>query len=92
MDIEKLQKMSIYELRGVARSLGVKSPTTFRKNDLITQIINIQEGKLTAHYTKRGRPPYVKNCIDYNSFDIERIDNLLQNLRNEIITILTKNK
>ena len=35
MDIENLKKMSIYELRGVARSLGVKSPTTFRKQDLI---------------------------------------------------------
>ncbi len=92
MDIKKLQKMSIYELRDIARAMGVKSPTTFRKQDLITQIINIQEGKTTAHYSKRGRPPYVKNCVNYSLFDIERIDNLLQNLRNEIITILTKNK
>ena len=92
MDMENLKKMSIYELRSVARSLGVKSPTTFRKQDLITQIINVQEGKLTAHYSKRGRPPYVKNCINYDLFDIERIDNLLKNLRNEIITISTKNK
>ena len=92
MTIEKLQSMSIYELRTLARSIGVKSPTTLRKQDLILQIINLQEGKSTAQYSKRGRPPHVKNCVNYDLIDIERIDNLLQNLRNEIITILTKKK
>ena len=53
----KLEQLGIYELRSLARSVGVKSPTTKKREELISSIQDIRAGKtapvLNNHF---GRP------------------------------------
>jgi len=46
VDFMKLQSMSIIELRKVAREIGVTSPTTQRKDDLILSILAVQASQM----------------------------------------------
>ena len=56
---DNLDKLGIYELRTLAREVGVYSPTTLKKNELMDQILNIVSGKEKPYVNleKRGRPP-----------------------------------
>lgn len=52
-----VQSLGIFELRGLARELGVKSPTTKKRDELIDQIMKIVEnGSEGLKSNKRGRP------------------------------------
>ena len=55
---EMLNGLGIYELRTIARQIGVYSPTTLKKGEIIEKIQNIITGKEkpTARKTKQGRP------------------------------------
>ena len=55
---ENLKSLGIYELRTVARELGVYSPTTLKKNEIIEKIMDIVTGVTKPHVrtTKQGRP------------------------------------
>lgn len=58
MNYNKLDQLSIYELRNYARSVGVYNPTVLKKNDLIQAIIDVETGKVKPHIKpKQGRPP-----------------------------------
>lgn len=59
MERKELINLSIFELRDLARKVGVFSPTILKKNDLIQAICDIQDGKKKPHIakTKQGRPP-----------------------------------
>jgi len=68
---EIILSLGVYELRGLARVLGVKSPTTKRREELIGQILEILETNDEISLTeieKRGRPfkslSSVKNILD----------------------------
>ena len=50
VDFNKLQAMSIIELRKVAREMGVASPTTQRKDDLIFSILAAQALQMGFRY------------------------------------------
>ncbi len=54
----KLENLSIYELRDVARNIGVQSPSSKKKDVLISMIMDIVSGKSTPHEKKsnKGRP------------------------------------
>lgn len=54
----ELQLMDIHALRNLARSIGVSSPTTKSKGNLITDITDIVSGKALPQYknVNRGRP------------------------------------
>lgn len=54
-----LHNLSIYELRNLARSLGISKPTSVTRADLITRISEILSGKKWAGKIKetRGRKP-----------------------------------
>ena len=54
---EFLESIGIFELREIAREIGVYSPTTLKRNILIDKILDIYEGR-TKPITKtnRGRP------------------------------------
>lgn len=55
---KNLDDMGIYDLRNYARAMGVHSPTTLRKQELIQKIEEITNGKLPDEHTnKKGRPP-----------------------------------
>lgn len=55
---EKLDSLGIYELRTLARQIGVYSPTTLKKAEIIEKINNIITGKEKPieRKTKQGRP------------------------------------
>lgn len=59
MDEKTLENLGIFELRDLARKVGVFNPTVLKKNELISQICDIQSGKIKPYIskTKQGRPP-----------------------------------
>lgn len=66
IDQSKLNQLSIYELRNLARRVGIPRPTTMLRIDLIENIIRqTQTDDFTFEEnqaaTKRGRPPRVKD-------------------------------
>jgi len=62
MSEEQLNTLSIFSLREVARHVGVSSPTSKKKQELIDEIVAIQEGRITPEKPKKlGRPH--KNSI-----------------------------
>ena len=65
---DELQSMGIYQLRVVGRSVGVHLPTTYKKEDLITKILEILEGNANPHkrITKKGRPAKILKDMDTN--------------------------
>lgn len=56
---EALEKLGIYELRNVARQVGVYSPTKYKKDVLIQKITSIVSGEQEPYVkkTNQGRPP-----------------------------------
>ena len=74
---ELLRELGIFELRGLARELGVSSPTTKKREELIKTILkalenasNFEKGK-----SKKGRP--------YK--EISSINQILNSMTNEIV-------
>lgn len=68
---EIVLSLGVYELRGLARVLGVKSPTTKKREELISQILSLLESNQEislGESNKRGRPfkslSSVKNILD----------------------------
>ncbi len=56
---EMLNELGVYELRELARTLGVISPTTKKRAQLCNEILEISSGKrkVEARQTNKGRPP-----------------------------------
>jgi transcription termination factor Rho len=56
---EGLRKLSLFELRNIARELGVHSPTLLKKDNLIVDMLAIVNGQKSPYVsnTKKGRPP-----------------------------------
>ena len=82
--VEKLEELGIFEIRNIAREVGVYSPTTLKKQELIDSIINIMNGKLEPYVrkTKQGRPP--KSISSLNSLmDVIVPDKVFENKKEE---------
>ena len=64
---KSLKTMGIYELREFARQIGVVSPTTKKRAELISAIEAINNGEVkVSQKTKKGRPPKsVKSVASY---------------------------
>ncbi|MBQ9513752.1 MAG: transcription termination factor Rho [Clostridia bacterium] len=74
---ETLKKLSLSVLREIGREIGVKTPAGKNKDDLISDIIDIQRGVLSPEPpSTRGAPPKFK--IDLSEFllETEKKDNL----------------
>ncbi len=58
---EKLQRYGIFQLREIARNVGVHLPTTYKKNHLIEKILQVVRGQLEPFVpkNKKGRPPKI---------------------------------
>ena len=56
---QMLDMLGVYELRELARSIGVSSPTTKKREILCKEIIEISNGsvKVDLNTSKKGRPP-----------------------------------
>lgn len=52
------EELGIYELRAIAREVGVRYPTTYKKSALILKIENIKNGMEKPYFktSKQGRP------------------------------------
>lgn len=92
-----MRQSSIYELRNIARGVGVLSPTTLKKEELIEKVLKILSGeeKPQMPKNKKGRPPKnlfgtknVTNMADFGS------NNFLtqQDTSNTEIAILSSKK
>lgn len=66
---ESLEKLSIHELRDVARNIGVHLPTTFKRDDLAEEILAIYSGEKQPYErkTRQGRPPKIQRGINNSS-------------------------
>jgi transcription termination factor Rho len=73
-NFEYLEKMGIYDLRNLGREVGVKSPTSKAKKEIIEEIIQIKTGlKEPAPKSKKGAPP--KTNFMMNKLSIEALEN-----------------
>ncbi|MGN1207841.1 MAG: Rho termination factor N-terminal domain-containing protein [Christensenellales bacterium] len=74
------EDLNIYELRHVARKVGVRSPSTLKKKEIILQIENISSGKTKPFVkkTNQGRPikEFKERVFDFMS--------LVENKKKEI--------
>ncbi len=59
-----VNNMRIYELRDFARKVGVKSPTSKTKGQLIKEIGLIKSGQMQPYKTKKGRKPLSSFALD----------------------------
>lgn len=63
---EKLEQINLYVLREIGREIGVKTPTSLKKDKLINDIIAIQEKKLEPIVpSKIGAPPKKMDLSEY---------------------------
>ncbi len=71
-----LTKMSIFELRGIGREVGVKSPTAKKKETIIEEIMDIVNGNKEPYVrpNAKGRPPLSSNKFDYVSNPVPNVD------------------
>ena len=62
-----IRELGVFELRALARQLGVSSPTTKKREELISLIIEARkDGKLIDDsFPKRGRPFKRLNVLDH---------------------------
>ncbi len=58
IDLERIEKLRIHELRDFAREIGVKSPTSLNRPELVEQIRLILTGEQKPYFNvrKQGRP------------------------------------
>ena len=103
MNKDTLKNKSIYELRIIARELGVKSPTKLKKQQLINAILERNANLVEPHITKRGRPPlpatlntetFLKNNSILENLKLEllnQIEQVFDNAKLEIYKIINKN-
>lgn len=56
---ETLQELGIFEIRNIAREIGVHSPTIMKKQELIEKVMRVINGEEEPYVrtTKQGRPP-----------------------------------
>ena len=62
-EYDRLKGSSVYQLRTLARDVGVHAPTTKTVDILIKEIIDIKTGKLKPQKSKMGRPPKNQNNL-----------------------------
>ena len=94
-DKEFLNSLNIYELRGVARELGINNASLYKKKDLIERIYLSEPKENLVH---RGRPTkdwrFLKS-LNYkeieslqSSDDIERLQKIVVEIKNLQIEML----
>lgn len=86
---ERLKEYTIYALREIGKKLGVKSPTSLNKQQLIEQIIGVSNGTITPTTTVKGRPSK-KNSLSANqNKDLEKkIDKCFSDFKAELLKII----
>lgn len=89
---EMLKNLGVYELRELARTLGVVSPTTKKRGELCSEILTISSGEVKAEpkQNNKGRPPKsvtkISNIVE--EFIPQSILNLQKPVANSYSSIL----
>lgn len=91
----KLNELNIFALRDLGRRMGVSSPTSKKKEELIKGIVEILSGQTQPNLnkTKQGRPPKVfgydfANVFSTNSFNQISLNQPIKHYQDD--QILTK--
>ena len=53
---DDLEKMALVDLRIIGRAVGVKSPTSLKKSELVTEILLVVNGEKPSLKSEGGRP------------------------------------
>lgn len=85
----KYEDLGIYQLRVLAREMGVKNATIYKKEDLIIKIRNIENGKTKPYVrkTKQGRPAKdvdmeeIKKIVSNSQINIESPKKITEELK-----------
>jgi len=70
-----LENLGIYDLRNYARAVGVKSPTTKTRMQILAEIKHVENGFSLPQKSIRGRPP---KLLISNPNDFVKNENLRQ--------------
>ncbi len=62
----RIEDLGIYELRNLARKVGVQSPTSKKRDVLLTEIRDILQGKKDPYTKKDGRGRPSKDTMSYD--------------------------
>lgn len=80
-----LEMLRIHELRDLARKMGVKSPTTLKREDLIKEINKIMQGESKPYIkaNKQGRPARNQtNNFKLNDLFVPKFEDLIDDSTN----------
>ena len=99
IDEKSMRKATIFELRDIARELGVPSPTIYKKEDLIEKVLKIVRGEEqpSTPKSRQGRPPKASNDFynaELGSFSLDKEqpdDNILDHLPKYTVLMESKN-
>lgn len=87
---EELNEFSLYSLRELGREIGVKAPSTLKKEQLIEQILSVLSGKIEPTFSMRGRPKLKKNFSTQEVTLLkEYLDKIFETAKNDIIKAIT---
>ena len=68
MDKSILEKLTLYELREMGRAVGVKSPSSLKKKELIEKILKIQKGEEVSNMSEMTVK--VKEVVKYGGHSL----------------------
>lgn len=90
MEKEELYSKTVVELRVLGREIGVQSPTTMLKKELINSIWQICCGAVEPHRSNMGRPPVPsqKAVAVLTKADVDKIELVLLSAVEEAVQIL----
>ncbi len=85
------KNVHLTDLRRYAKKVGVKCPTTYKKDKLIEKILEIEKGQVESYFTNKGRPSKAEKTIkelqiesDVIIYAIKRTKEFLTELEEEI--------
>lgn len=92
---ENYNKLNLHDLRVLGAQIGVKAPSTLKKEQLIKEIIAVERGEKSPHFSNRGRRrkdmfSFSPNISDNDVKDFDRKKKDLKNKVNKAIKILTE--
>ena len=83
-----LNSLGIYDLRKIGTKIGVKSPTTLKKQQLIKEILCVQSGKKPPIKSVKGRKSNRINFSHIDTLTIEPlVDEFLLKLKQKILSL-----
>ena len=94
MNIKDLESKTVHDVRKLARELGVRSPSTLNKGEVIKRINQINNGEREPYFSNKGRKPRSKLIInnitkkELSEFEVNKINELIDKLKTDIIELL----